>query len=97
MSFQVLIPESVYEELNDVASYYEQLQENLGLKFLNDWEYTMKQLSVSPLIFQKKFKQFRVIQFNRFPFLIIYEIDKLDVVVYRLIHAKRKPNKRFKK
>jgi hypothetical protein len=97
MNFQVVIPESVYEELNDVASYYEQLQENLGVKFLNDWEYTMNQLSASPLMFQKKFKQFRVIQFSRFQFLIIYEIDKLDVVVYRLIHAKRNPNKRFKK
>lgn len=36
MSFKVIIPEGVYEELNRVALYYEEQQKDLGVKFLND-------------------------------------------------------------
>lgn len=96
MKFRVIVPEGVYEELNRVALYYEEQQKDLGLKFLNDWEDTMSQLSRSPLIYQKKFKEFRGIQFGRFPFLIIFELDKKEIVIYKLIHARRNPKKRFK-
>lgn len=66
MSFQIVITEGVYIELNDAALYYESQQSNLGVKFVLDWEATMLQLKQSPLLFQKKHKQFRSIQFHRF-------------------------------
>lgn len=97
MSFKVIIPEGVYEELNRVALYYEEQQKDLGVKFLNDWEDTMSQISRSPLIYQKKFKQFRCVQFNRFSFLLVFELDKKEIVIYRLIHVRINPTKRFRR
>ena len=97
MTYRLLISGSVYEELNETTIYYEDQQANLGLKFLEGWERTIEHLSKSPLIYQKKFKQFRYIQFEQFPFLIIYEVEKRQVVIYKLIHAKRHPAIRFVK
>ena len=54
MSYSVHIPQSVYFELNEVALYYEQMQPELGVKFVLDWENTMEHLSAFPLHFQKK-------------------------------------------
>lgn len=97
MIYRVVIPESVYEELNGVALYYEAQQTNLGVKFLNDWESTMERLSKSPLIYQRKAKEFRSALLEHFPYLLIFEVEGSSIIIYRLIHAKRNPKRIFKK
>lgn len=92
----VLIPEQVYEELDRVFGYYEERQPGLGERFLDDWEHAMDHLEKRPYIHQIQFRKFRSIQFSRFPFLIIYKIEKESILIYKLIHAKRNPAARFK-
>jgi len=86
MNYQIIIPESVYVELNEVALYYESKEDNLGVKFVMHWEKAMEQLKKSPLLYQKKYKQLRSIHVNRFPYLLVYEIpvvaDLQFVTVY---------------
>lgn len=94
-NFLVLIPEAVYEELNQVFAYYEERQTDLGVRFLDDWEETMDNLELRPFIHQIQFKQFRSVKFNRFPFLIIYKIEKQTIILYKLVHAKSDPAKRY--
>jgi hypothetical protein len=36
MTYQIIIPESVYQELNHAALYYESKQKELGVKFVLD-------------------------------------------------------------
>lgn len=93
MIYRVVIPESVYEELNEVALYYEAQQTNLGVKFLNDWENTMERLSKSPFMYQRKIKEFRSALLEHFPYLLIFEAEGSNILIYRLIHAKRSPKK----
>lgn len=95
--FKVIITEGVYVELNEAALYYESKQFDLGLKFVIDWQDAMNQLKVSPLLFQKKYKQFRSIQLKHFPYVLIYEIEDAEIYVYRLTHSRRNPKKVFKK
>ena len=96
MIFLVLIPEKVYEELNRVFGYYEERQPGLGEKFLDDWEETMNHLEKRPFIHQLQFKKYRSLQFNKFPFLIIYKVEKESILIYKLIHTKRNPYRRYK-
>ena len=97
MIYQVILLESVYEELNEIAFYYEERKTDLSIEFLADWEASMSQLNKHPLIFQIKHKQLRSIQLNKFPFLVVFEIIEKRVVVYRVVHVKRNPKKVYKK
>ena len=97
MKYEVIIPESVYLELDKEAKYYESKQENLGLSFVLMWEETMKQLKQTPLMFQIKQQQLRSIKLQRFPYLLIFEVIENKVFVYRLIQAQKNPKQIFKK
>jgi toxin ParE1/3/4 len=97
MTYRIVIPDEIYEELNSAAVYYEGQQNNLGVKFLDDYENTMANLKRAPLVYQFRFKEFRGIRFARFPFVVLYEVEGKSIIIYRLIHAKRNPKKWFKK
>ncbi len=96
MIYKVIIPESVYEELEEATVYYEEVEYGLGLSFFYNWETSIEYLKNNPLLFQKRRKQLRSIKINRFPYLIIYEVVKNNVFVYRLIQARKQPRKVFK-
>ena len=96
MIYQIVIPESVFEELNEATLYYEFHQKGLGLKFVLNWETTMGHLKKSPLVFQRKHKQLRSIQMSRFPYILVYEVIENKIYIYRLIHAQRNPKTIFK-
>ncbi|MDP2385950.1 MAG: hypothetical protein Q8M29_06245 [Bacteroidota bacterium] len=54
MIYQVIIPESLYDELKEVSEYYESKEVNLGLTFILNWENAMDELKRNPLHYQKK-------------------------------------------
>lgn len=96
MKYQVIIPESVYRELQEVSGYYEAKQKGLGLKFIASWETAMQHVGEAPLLYQKKKKQLRTIKLNKFPYLLAFEIMGNNIYIYRLTHAQRHPKKIFK-
>lgn len=51
MNYQIIVPESVYVELQEVSSYYESKQKDLGLKFILNWETAMQHLKEAPLMY----------------------------------------------
>ncbi len=97
MNYEVIVPESVYLELRKEAKYYESKAENLGVSFILMWTESMAQIKKAPLMFQKKHKQLRSIKMQRFPYLLIFEVQDNKVTVYRLIQAKKSYRKIFKK
>jgi len=56
----------------------------------------MKQLKRATLIFQIRNKNLRVILFSKFPFMIIFQVEESDIVLSKLVHARRNPANRFK-
>ncbi|MBK6836194.1 MAG: type II toxin-antitoxin system RelE/ParE family toxin [Bacteroidetes bacterium] len=97
MIYQVIIPESLYSELEEVVEYYKSKEIHLALNFISKWESAMEQLKHTPLHYQKKNKEFRTIKINRFPYLLVFEIIGAKVYVYRLINAHKNPKTIFKK
>ncbi len=97
MIYQVIIPESFYEELEEAVVYYGSKEIDLGLAFILNWESAMEQLKKTPLHYQKKNKELRTIKISKFPYLIVFEIIETKVYVYRLISGYKNPKKIFKK
>jgi plasmid stabilization system protein ParE len=96
MIYRVLVDESVLDELNSAAEYFESKKEDLGIQFIHDWNSTLDNLSLNPMHYQVRFKQFRVALFTHFSYIIIYQVQDETIFVYRLVHAKRNPKKYLK-
>ncbi len=96
MRYSVEILEEAFSELESISDYYEKFKKGLGENFIEDWERTLLAILKTPLGFVLFDKHFRLIQFQKFPFLVIYELRKEKIIVYRIIHIKRNPEKRIK-
>lgn len=56
----------------------------------------MQHLGEAPLLYQKKQKSLRTIRLTRFPYILVFEIIKQKIYIYRLIHAQRQTKKIFR-
>jgi toxin ParE1/3/4 len=94
---KVLIKEEVYDDLIEAVRWYEKQSPNLGIRFFNEWEEALATVAKTPFIFQFQYKNFRHSKINRFPYLIIFEIEDSLIIVYAVIHAHRKSSARYKR
>lgn len=97
MKYVLKITANVFEELNETALYYKNLQNDLGLKLADDWEDALSALTINPYGYEKRYKNFRCVSLTQFPYLIVFEVEENEIVVYRFIHAKRSLKKRHKR
>lgn len=95
MKYTLTVLEEVYEEINEASLYYEALQKGLGGRFLDHWEEALAFVVKNPSAYQKHQKHYRYIQLRHFPYLVIYEVRSSVIVIYRVIHAKKHPRKRY--
>lgn len=81
----------------DAYDWYEEQQTGLGDLFLAELDKGLDKLEVWPLSYAKIKKDYRQLILHAFPYVIVYEILKTDVVVYAVFHTSRSPRKKFTK
>ena len=79
----------------DAYDWYEEQRPGLGEEFLEELDGLYSKLSSHPGYFGKVKKNFRQAALKRFPFVIVYEIIKSEVVVSAVFHTKRNPRFKF--
>lgn len=77
--------------------YYESKQQGLGERFLERWEVKIELIKQNPLLFQKKYKNFRQVLLEPYPYHIVYEVEENIISVYKVIYAGRSSRKRYTK
>jgi plasmid stabilization system protein ParE len=97
MSYEIDVKETADNDVVNAVKYYESKQEGLGERFLNCWEKTLELLKQTPQSYQKKYKSFRQISVEPFPYHIVYEIEETTIVIYKVPYGGRHPRKRYKK
>ncbi len=88
---QVVSHPEADEELEGAARWYEERQPGLGDDFLDDFERTLRRIVAEP----ERWRQFRgdnrKLNFQRFPYAIVYSVQ-LDVIsIKALMHLHRRP------
>jgi hypothetical protein len=83
-------------ELTHIFSYYDSISVNLGNKFLDNWEFAIREVCKNPLGYEIKKKNFRQTLIPKFPYLVIFEVNNNSNIVYAIIHAKKHLVKRYK-
>ena len=79
------------KELLDARDYYDELVFGLGRKFILEIEYVLKRIRSNPLEFPVYFNEFRIALLRKFPFPIIFRIDRGRIYILAIAHQKRKP------
>src|SRR5579872_6628926 len=96
MTYLVEILEDVFYDVEDAIIYYNLQLTGLGSQFYKEFQEAIKGISAHPLIYQKKRKDYRQLKMRKFPFYIIYKVNKRVIIINRVFHAKRDPSSAFK-
>jgi plasmid stabilization system protein ParE len=79
------------QELDDSVSYYDSVQDGLGLEFLEEVYATIQRIIDFPSAWTKLSPNTRRCLTNRFPYGVIYQERSEYIFVIAVTHLNRKP------
>jgi len=86
MAYRAVVTDEAYREALNAYLYYEEIQIGLGTRFLKSLQKRYDQLSQNPqfysFVYADKEKTLRDIKLEGFPFVILYDVEEYEVVVY---------------
>ena len=82
-------------DLSEISSWYEDVQNGLGKRFLKNVGLEMRIVKNNPILFQIRYDKTRVVLIKNFPYLIHYEIINNEILIKAVIHTSR-DNKNWK-
>jgi plasmid stabilization system protein ParE len=95
--YQLVIKPRAIEMAIEAYEWYNEQQIGLGDLFLNELESYYDKLEELPLAYSKIKKNFRQAVLHKFPYVIVFEVIKKEVVIYSIFHTSRNPRKKFKR
>jgi hypothetical protein len=78
-------------ELEAAALWYEERQSGLGDAFLNEFERTLRRILTDPERWHKIQGNNRKLNFQRFPFAIVYSLGADTLYIVSVMHLHRRP------
>lgn len=91
MSYEIVLQSEAIWDLQDAFEWYERKRKGLGFEFIEEIESGYLKICNNPLHYPPINTQFRRIRINRFPYLVIYEIEGNSVIINSVRHVKRDP------
>ncbi|RYY34840.1 MAG: type II toxin-antitoxin system RelE/ParE family toxin [Sphingobacteriaceae bacterium] len=97
MNYSLRIREEASAEFTEAYVWYEEKQDNLGERFLNELQKKLQYILKSPHHYQTIHNEFRHAVIERFPFVIIFQIDEefKEVLLIAIFHTSRNPKQKF--
>jgi plasmid stabilization system protein ParE len=88
---QTLAHPEAEQEVEAAAAWYEERQPGLGEDFLDDFERTLRRIVADP----ERWRMFhgcnRKLNFDRFPYAIVYSLQPEILFVKAVMHLHRRP------
>lgn len=94
MSYTVVVRAAAQAEAAEAFLWYEQRSPGLGGRFADALQACFHRLAVNPKL-QKRKGVFRHAMVEKFPYRVVFIVEKNTVFVYQVRHTSRKPSKRF--
>ena len=91
MIYDLIIQTEAILEIRKAFDWYEEQKADLGYEFLSEVEACYKKICVHPGHYSYVNELYRRIKTNRFPYVLIYEIEDNQVIINSVRHVKRKP------
>ena len=88
---QVVSHPEAAEELEAAALWYEARSSGLGDAFLDEFEHTLRRIVAAPDRSRKIRANNRKLNFDRFPFAIVYEVRGDTIYIKAVMALQRRP------
>ena len=92
MSFSLEVQSEAIIDIQNAFEWYEMRREGLGFEFIEEVENGFGKICQQPQFYTSISPDFRRFKIERFPYLIVYEIEDDTVIVNSVRHGSRKPN-----
>lgn len=92
MEYEIIIRPEAEEDLTKTFVWYEDKRHGLGLDFLLQVDAGLRFIARNPQIYAPVYKETRKHLVKRFPYKIIYVIEKQRIIVLGVLHGKRSPS-----
>ena len=91
MKYKVIVRPEAEDDLKEAYSWYEDKRTGLGYDFLLQVDAGLNFIARNPNIHPIEYKETRKHLVKRFPYKIIYLVEKEKIIVLAVIHTKRSP------
>ena len=75
------------------AKWYEEKQENLGVRYLDEVEEKLRLITQNPLHYQVRYKSTRLALVEHFTYAILFIIEEEKVIVLAVLGTREDPEK----
>ena len=79
------------QELAAAALWYEERHSGLGSDFVDEFERTLRRIASEPERWRKFQRENRKLNFDRFPYAIVYSIRSDTLYIKAVMHLHRRP------
>ena len=79
------------QELEAAALWYEERQRDLGNDFLDEFQRTLQRILADPKRWRKIQGDNRKLNFDRFPYAIVYSVHDEVLYIKAVMHLHRRP------
>ena len=90
MNWRVTIRPNAEADLHEAHAWYESQRAGLGDELLDEIRHAVQRLETDPEHRPFYYRDFRRLLTRRFPYKLFYRIEGDRVIVFRILHAKRK-------
>tara|TARA_R110002050_G_scaffold287822_1_gene439229 strand:+ start:1099 stop:1401 length:303 start_codon:yes stop_codon:yes gene_type:complete len=95
-SYQVLIEDDAKLDIAESYDWYLKISRKVSGSFLFQLKKTLDYIAQNPFLFQVVYKDFRQVPIKKFPFVIIYRVEKQIVKIYRIFPTNMDPMGKFR-
>lgn len=96
MPYRISLKPGAGKDIEQAYNWYEDQQIGLGDKFLETLKLYYKKLEQRPFSFGKIDKFIRQVRLKIFPYIIVFEIVKHEVIIYAIFHINQNPTKKYR-
>lgn len=93
----LLLTREAEEDAARIKLEYSAINEKLGEDFLDELEYLFVVIETFPnsgIRFRRTYRQFVM---KRFPYLVVCQFKKAEIIIHAVVHAKRHPKHRIRR
>jgi toxin ParE1/3/4 len=96
MKYHLIIKSGAELDITDSVKWYDEKQQGLGLRFLNDLDQKLQKVQANPLHYQVRYKTIRMAFLDTFEDAIHYIVEENKVYVLAVLGTHDDPKKWIK-
>ncbi len=97
MPFKIEIKEEAKADISDAMKWYATKAENLDISFVAAVEAAFLKIQRNPFAFKKVYKKFRQTAIKSFPYIILYEPEQSNIIIYSIFNTSQHPKKKLQR